>query len=92
MGFGTTPRRCGIHSKPQSLLQKTCLFYTFETQATYTPIYACFGPYMQAAAHIRGKRATLVILFSKIDFCSFKSLYFYLNIPQVNLISDWALN
>jgi len=25
MGFGMAPRRCGIHSKPQQLLQKTCL-------------------------------------------------------------------
>ena len=88
MGFGTAPRQCEIHSKPQSLLQKTCFSHTFETQVVYKPAYACFGPCTQAAAHIRGKRATLVILFSKIDFCSFKSLCFYLNIPQVNLISD----
>jgi len=33
MGFGTAPRRCGIHSKPQLLLQKTCLFYVSKTQA-----------------------------------------------------------
>ena len=88
MRFGIAPRKCRIHSKPQSLLQKTCLSYTSKTQAMYTPAYACFGPCTQAAAHIRGKMATLVILFSKIDFCSFKSLCFYLNIPQVNLISD----
>ena len=35
MGFGTAPRRCEIHSKPQSLLQKTCLSYVFETLAMY---------------------------------------------------------
>ena len=36
IGFGTTHKRCGIHSKPQPLLQKTCLSYAFETLATYT--------------------------------------------------------
>ena len=35
MGFGTALRRCGIHSKPQSLLQKTCLSYTSETLDAY---------------------------------------------------------
>ena len=56
------------------------------------PAYACFGLRMQATAHIRGPRATLVILFPKILFFSFKRLYFHFNTPQVNLISDWALN
>ena len=54
--------------------------------------YACFCLRMQAIAHICGLRATLVILFPKIYFCSFKRLYFHFNTPQVNLISDWALN
>ena len=31
MGFGMAPKRCGIHSKPQPLLQKTCLSYAYET-------------------------------------------------------------
>ena len=31
MGFGVAPRRCEIRSKPQPLLQKKCLSYTFET-------------------------------------------------------------
>ena len=35
MKFGTTPKRCGIHSNAQSLLQNTCLFYTSETLAVY---------------------------------------------------------
>ena len=35
MGFGMAPRRCRIRSKPQPLLQKTCLSYTSETLATY---------------------------------------------------------
>ena len=56
------------------------------------PAYACFGLRMQATAYIRGPRATLVILFPKILFFSFKRLYFHFNTPQVNLISDWALN
>ena len=53
--------------------------------------YACFGPSMQVA-HIRGLRATLVILFSKIDFCSLKVYIFHFITPQVNLIFDWVLN
>ena len=56
------------------------------------PVYACFGSRSQAVTHVRGPMATLVILFQKIDFCSFKMLYFPFNTPQVNLISDWALN
>ena len=31
MGFGMVPRGCGIHSKPQPLLQKTCLFMSLKT-------------------------------------------------------------
>ena len=57
MGFGMAPRRSGIHSKPQPLLQKTCLSYASETLAAYT----CFSLRMQTATHIRRLRATLVI-------------------------------
>ena len=39
MGFGTTPRRCEIHSKPQPLLQKTCLSYAFKTLAAYVGMW-----------------------------------------------------
>ena len=35
MGFGMAPRRCGIHSKPHPLLQKTCLFHASQTLAVY---------------------------------------------------------
>ena len=35
MGFGMAPRQCEIHSKPQLLLQKTCLSYAFETLVAY---------------------------------------------------------
>ena len=35
IGFGMASRRCEIHSKPKSLLQKTCMFYIFETLAAY---------------------------------------------------------
>ena len=56
------------------------------------PTYACFGPRTQAAAHVHALRAILVILFPKIDFRSFKRLYFHFNTPQVNLMSNWALN
>ena len=37
-GFGTAPKGCEIHFKPQPLLQKTCFFYVSETlvaQPTY---------------------------------------------------------
>ena len=30
MGFGTASRQCGIRSKPQPLLQKIFISYTFE--------------------------------------------------------------
>ena len=40
------------------------------------PVYTCFGTRTQDATHICRSRATLVILFPKIDFCSFKRLYF----------------
>ena len=49
MGFGTTPRRCGIHSKPQPLLQKTCLSYASEIIAAYTRL--CLR--MHALARVR---------------------------------------
>ena len=65
-------KRCGIRSKPQPLLQKTCLSYTFETLATYAGM--CL--HTHALAHIRRLMATLVFLFPKIDFCTFKTLYF----------------
>ena len=35
MGFGMVHRQCEIHSKPQPLLQKTCISYTSETLAMY---------------------------------------------------------
>ena len=95
MGFGTTPRRCGICSKPRSLLQKTCLSYTSETLAVYVGI--CLrtraGLHMQAATHVWRPRATLVILFPKIDFFAhLKGSIFHFYTYQVNLISDWAPN
>ena len=49
MGFGIVPRQCGIRSKPQPLLQKTCLSYAFKTLAAYTGM--CLRT--QALAHIR---------------------------------------
>ena len=73
MGFGMASIKGGIYSKPQPLLQKICLFHVSET---HSPAYACFGPRTQAITHVRGSRATLVILFPKIDFCVFKKLYF----------------
>ena len=61
MGFGMAPRRCGIHSKPQPLLQKTCIFHASETLAAYAgmcqhthafPTYTCFGPRTWVKGHI----------------------------------------
>ena len=72
MGFRTAPRRYEISSKPQPLLQKNCLSYTSETLVEYTGM--CLPTH--ALAHVHRPRATLVILFSKIDFYSFKRLYF----------------
>ena len=82
MGFEAAPRRCGIHSKPQPLLQKTCLFYVSETLVAYVGVCLC----THTLAHIRKLlppymgwwplMATLVILFPKLYFCSFERLYF----------------
>ena len=51
---GTAPKRCGIHSKPQPLLQKTCLSYAFKTLAAYTTMCLC----THALARIRSLRLT----------------------------------
>ena len=92
MGFGTAPRQCEIHSKPQPLLQKNCIFHTFEPKlrmqdCAYVrilwPIYTGFYPRMWAEGYFG-------LLFSKIDFCAFNIFHF--NTPQVNLVSNWALN
>ena len=56
MGFGMAPRRCGIHSKPQPLLQKTCIFHAFETLAAYAKMCLC----MHALAHVRRPLPTYV--------------------------------
>ena len=39
MGFGMAPKQCRIHSKPQPLLQKTYISYTFETLVAYAEMY-----------------------------------------------------
>jgi len=49
MGFGTVPRQCEIHSKPQTLLQISCISYTSKTLAAYTGI--CLR--MHALARVR---------------------------------------
>ena len=66
MGFGTTPRQCKIHSKPQPLLQKTCISYAFETLAV---TQECVCVCMLWSAYIGH------FIFKK-DFFLFKSLYF----------------
>ena len=72
MGFGITPRQCEIHFKPQPLLHKTYLSYTSETLAAYVGM--CLR--MHALACVHRPKAILVILFPKIEFCSFGRLYF----------------
>ena len=53
MGFGMAPKRCEIHSKPQPLLQKTCLPYASKTLVAYA---MCLR--MHALAHICRPRLT----------------------------------
>ena len=88
MEFGTASIQCGICSKPQPLLQKTYFSYASETLATC--VGSCLHPH--ALALVLRPRVTLVNLFPKIDFFSLKGFVFYFNTPQVNLISNWALN
>ena len=55
-------------------------------------MYACFGPRTQATAHVRKSRAILVFYFQKQIFANLKGYIFHFNTPQVNLISNWAIN
>ena len=48
MRIGMAPRRCEIHSKPQPLLQKTCIFHASKTLATYAGMCLC----THALAHV----------------------------------------
>jgi len=50
------PKRCGIHSEPQSLLQKTCISYASETLDAYAGM--CL--HTHALAHVRRPRPTYV--------------------------------
>ena len=43
------PKRYGIHFKPQSLMQKTCLFYVSETLAVHINLCLC----TQRVAYVR---------------------------------------
>ena len=75
MGFGAAPRRCGIHSKFQPLLQNTCISYVSKTLVAYEEM--CLR--MHALALVRRPRITLVILFPKIDFFYLKGCIFHFN-------------
>ena len=57
MGFGTDLKQCRSHSKPQPLLQKTCLSYAYKTIAAFTIMYLR----SHALARVCRPRATLVI-------------------------------
>jgi len=72
IGFGIALRQCGICSKPQPLLQKTCIFHASETLATCTG--SCLRTH--AIACVCRAKATLVNLFPKIDSYSLKRSYF----------------
>ena len=58
------PRRCGIRSKSQSLMQKTCLSGTRETLLACVESYLC----MQVHACVCRLRVSFGLYFSKIDF------------------------
>ena len=95
MGFGMAPKCYKIHSKPQSLLQKTFIFHAFETLATYAGM--CLR--MHALARVHRLLRTYVgqgllwFFISKNRFlCICKSDIFHFNTPKVNLKFDWALN
>ena len=77
MGSGTAPRQCGVHSRSQPLLQKTCLSYASETLA----VYIRMSLRTHALARINRLRLTYVgrgplwsFNFPKSDFCLFKRL------------------
>ena len=90
-----TPRRCGIQSKPQSLMQKTHLFYISGTLYAHTRLglraYASWLP-VQADSYLQRLRASLTLLFQKQIYLLIKIYIFHFNISQVNLTFDWALN
>ena len=83
IGFGTTPRRCRIHSKPQVLLQKTCISYAFETLATCAGL--CLRTHAMAYERrpqpmCTGRGPLWSIYFQKQIFFSLKRLYIYIYI------------
>ena len=91
------PRQCEIHSKPQPLLWKTCISYAFETLAAYAGMCACVrrlwptyvghGPCAQAEGYFGH-----FISKNRFFFSHLKGYIFHFNTPQVNMISNWALN
>ena len=88
MGFGMAPRRCGIHSKSQKLLQKTFIFHASETLAAYAGV--CL--HMHTLATYVGRWPLWFFISKNIFFAHLKSYIFHFNSPQVNLVSDCALN
>ena len=81
MGFGMAPKGYGIRSKPQPLLQKTCLrMYALACVCKLRLMY-------------EGRRPLWSFNFLKIDFFShLKGYILHFNTPRVILISDWDLN
>ena len=90
-----TPIRCGISSKLQPLLQKTCISYASETLAACAGMCLC----MHALARVcrprpiyAGRGPLWSINFQRQIPAHLKSYIFHFNTSQVNLISNWALN
>ena len=84
MGFGMNPKRSGIYSKPQALLQKIYLSYAFETLVVYAGIYLC----THALARVRKSQPTYIgqgllwsFYFQKQIFAQLKGYIFHFNSP-----------
>ena len=90
-----TPRQCEIHSKPHPLLLKTCHFHASETLVAYLGM--CLHTHALAHVHkplplYTGRGPLWSFYFQKYIFTHLKCYIFHFNIPQVILISVWALN
>ena len=84
MGFGMAPRQCGIHFKPQPLLQKTYLSYASKTLAAYIGMCLC----MHALARVCRPRPTYAgqgplwsFYLQKSIFAHLKCHIFHFNTP-----------
>ena len=68
LGFGTAPKQCGIHSKPQSLMQKTFLLITSKTLTAYAGLCLCMHVLdlrMHTHVYVHRPRVFLTFIFKK---------------------------